>query len=204
MSLAAVILAAGASRRMGSPKALLRLPGAAGLAPETFADRLIAVFGARCAPVIVVLGHDADRIAGSLVRRAEAALVVNHAHELGQLSSLQCGLAAVPATSDGVMFTPVDHPGVAPSTVAALADAFEAARPPLAIPVHGGRRGHPVCCSRELIREILDLPPGARASDVVHCHQAGAIYVTVEDLGVTVDIDDPAAYASFLEAVRQQ
>jgi molybdenum cofactor cytidylyltransferase len=202
VSLAAVILAAGASRRMGSPKALLRFPGKAGLPAETFADRLIGVLRARCAPVIVVLGHDADRIAGSLTRRAEATLVVNTAHELGQLSSLQCGLSAVPETADGVMFTPVDHPGVAPSTVAALADAFEAAKPPLAIPVHAGKRGHPVCCSRELIREILGLPPGARASDVVHGHQSGAIYVNVEDSGVTEDIDDPAAYMSFLEAIR--
>jgi molybdenum cofactor cytidylyltransferase len=187
---------------MGSPKALLRLPGAAGLPPETFADRLIGLLRARCAPVIVVLGYGADHIAGSLARGAEAALVVNTAPELGQLSSLQCGLRAVPETSDGVMFTPVDHPGIAPSTVAALADAFEAARPPLAIPVHAGRRGHPVCCSRELIREILELPPGARASDVIHGHQSSAIYVNVEDPGVTEDIDDPAAYMSFLEAAR--
>ncbi|MCP5113563.1 MAG: NTP transferase domain-containing protein, partial [bacterium] len=111
--LAGLILAGGASRRMGEPKALLDIWG------ETFVDRLIRVLGAHCDPVVVVLGHEAERVRAGVERAAE--FVINPAPGRGQLSSMQCGLRAVPGECDGVMFTPVDYPAVKESTVAAVA-----------------------------------------------------------------------------------
>src|SRR5262249_39848884 len=83
--IASVLLAAGASRRMGTPKALLDYRG------ETFLDRLIRVTGAVCDPVIVVLGHHAQEIRGRV--KSAAHFVVNPDPERGQLSSLQTALA---------------------------------------------------------------------------------------------------------------
>ena len=108
MSLAAVLLAGGTSSRMGSPKALLAAPGRG--PAETFLDRLIRVAGTAASPVIVVLGHEPERILAGLVRQGEAVFVVNGDYRQGQLSSLQCGLRAVPTTAAGVLFTPVDLP----------------------------------------------------------------------------------------------
>ena len=93
MKTAAVILAGGASRRMGSPKALLPYAG------ETFVDRLIGVFQSVCDSVIVVLGHEADAIRSGV--RRKASFVFNPDHELGQLTSLQCGLRAARARKTG-------------------------------------------------------------------------------------------------------
>jgi CTP:molybdopterin cytidylyltransferase MocA len=103
-----LILAAGESRRMGSPKALLEFQG------ETFLDRLIGLFSRRCSPVIAVLGAQQEMVRAGLRRADVALLVENPDFRLGQLTSMQCGLRAVPAEADGVLFTLVDHPAVTP------------------------------------------------------------------------------------------
>ena len=92
-TIAGIILAAGASSRMGSPKALLALDG------ETFLDRLIAAFEPHCAPVLVVLGFHAGRTRAGICRSGDVTFVTNPDPDRGMLSSLQCGLAEVPATA---------------------------------------------------------------------------------------------------------
>ena len=97
---------------MGFPKALLRYR------EENFLDTLIGLFSPLCQPVIVVLGAHSDRIREHTLR--PATFVFNADHQRGQTSSMQCGLRAVPPGADGVLFTLVDHPAVAPATLDAL------------------------------------------------------------------------------------
>jgi molybdenum cofactor cytidylyltransferase len=186
--IAGIILAAGASRRMGSPKALLDYRG------ESFIGRLARVLSGECDPVIVVLGHDAAKIRASLSRRVT--LVTNPDPERGQLSSLQTALTAVPAAAGGFLFTPVDCPAVEPETVSLLTNTFSRRDPAtlLVIPRHDGRRGHPVCAARPLIPELLALPATGQAREVIRRHVAQTQYVDVDDAGVLADIDDPEAY----------
>lgn len=186
--MAGLILAAGASRRMGSPKALLEVEG------RTFLDRLIALLAAHCEPVIVVLGHDAGRIRRGSKLIAQARVVVNPEPDRGQLSSLQCGLREASGCG-AVMYTPVDLPLVRPSTVAALiAAAGDWTVHRIVAPEYRGCHGHPVCISRELIPEFLALPEDSTARDVIHRWRHLTVYVPVDDAGVTRDIDDPDAY----------
>ena len=188
--IAGLILAAGESRRMGKPKALLEIGG------ETFLDRLIRVMGESCSPVIVVLGHEAQRIRSALNQAGTAAFVPNQDYGRGQLSSLQCGLAAVPSEAEGVLFTLVDRPFVEPSTIARIRERFQERVPPevLVVPRVGLRHGHPVCLARELIPEFLSLPPEAQARDVIHRHAGETAYVDVEDTGTLADVNDPEDY----------
>jgi CTP:molybdopterin cytidylyltransferase MocA len=195
MKIAGLILAAGASTRMGSPKALLKFRG------ETFLDRLIGILASHCAPVIVVLGHQAEAIEAGLRRAGQARLVLNPDHRKGQLSSLQCGLRAVPSESRGVLFTPVDHPAVEPATVQRLVEQAGRVPPPLlVIPRYEGRGGHPVCCARDLIPEFLALPAVAQAREVIRRHLEHTCYVEVEDPGILKDVDDPEAYRRLIQA----
>jgi molybdenum cofactor cytidylyltransferase len=185
VSIAGLILAAGESRRMGFPKALLQLDG------ETFLDRLIAALSPHCAPVIVVLGHRAAEVHAGVRPGAQALFVVNERYAAGQFSSLQCGLRAVPRDSEGVLFTLVDHPLVSPATIEELLTDRAAA---IAIPRYQERRGHPVYVSAALVSEFLSAPETSRARDVIGRHENAIRYVEVHDPGVIADIDTPEAY----------
>ncbi|MGA2879626.1 MAG: nucleotidyltransferase family protein [Bryobacteraceae bacterium] len=191
-SIGGIILSGGASRRMGTPKALLLFQD------ETFLDRLIRVFGRVCDPIIVVVGEHADPIRSGIQRGRDVLFAVNPDPERGMLSSLQCGLALVPSNADAAMFLPVDHPNIEASTIETLAARFRADRAPVTVPTYAGEHGHPVCIARQLIAELLALPPGAKASDVIHRHVPQTVYVEVADPAVVMDVDDPAAYADLL------
>lgn len=189
-----LILAAGESRRMGSPKALLEFHG------ETFLDRLIGLFSRRCSPVIVVLGAQRETVRAGLRRAGEARLVENPDFRLGQLTSMQCGLRAVPADSRGMLFTLVDHPAVTPATIDALLDCSAPA--PLRIPRYGDRRGHPIWISKSLVPEFLALPAGSSAREVVTQHAREIAYIPVDDAGILADVDNPGDYQRLLTELR--
>ena len=167
---------------MGSAKALLPYAG------ETFADRLIGLFSPLCDAVIVVLGHDAERIRGGI--RREASFVFNPEHELGQLTSLQCGLRAADDV-DAAFYIPVDYPAVKPESIRALLHAWSGAESAV-VPVTQGRHGHPVLIARPLIDEILALSGDATARDVIHRHVATTRYVETGDPGILRDVDYPS------------
>ena len=187
---AGLILAAGESRRMGSPKALLRYGS------ETFLDTLIALFTARCSPVIAVLGAAAGEIRAGTKPAAD--FIANPEWQRGMTTSLQCGLRAVPAEAEGVLLTLVDHPAVAPQTLDALLHGAPAAL--LRVPRFEGRRGHPIWFSRRLISEFLALSADDAARDVVHAHASETEWIDVADSGIVADIDDLEAYRTLVGA----
>lgn len=187
---AGLILAAGESRRMGSPKALLPYR------EETFLDTLAGLFGRVCSPVIVVLGAGADEIQARA--RRPAVFVRNLEYRRGQTSSMQCGLRAAPPEAAGVLFTLVDHPAVTAPTLARLleADGPEHVR----VPRYQGRKGHPIWFARDLIAEFLALPEEGAARDVVRAHEAETRFLDLDDPGIVADIDHPEEYRRLMGA----
>jgi molybdenum cofactor cytidylyltransferase len=198
VNIAGIILAGGASRRMGFPKALLDYRG------ETFLDRLIRIFSCNCDSVTVVLGAEADRIRSGLLAPGRAQFVVNDRWDEGQLTSFQTGLRAAGDSVDAVLFTPVDYPSIDASTVAAVVKAAAtAAEGTLFVrPRYAGRRGHPVLFDAKLAAEFLALPAGGNAREVVHKYVDRTVYVDVEDSGIIRDVDDRLAYEEILAAPR--
>ena len=198
--IAGIILAAGASSRMGSPKALLEYRG------ESFIQRLVRVLSPVCDRVIVVLGYHAAAIRPGIP--GAAVVAINPAPERGQLSSLQTALAALPSDAEGFLFTPVDSPAVEIETVERLADEFRRRDPAtlLVIPriqtPTGPKRGHPVFAARAIAEELLALPPTAMANEVIHGHIPQTVYVDVNDPGILTDIDDREAYRRLSEAAK--
>jgi molybdenum cofactor cytidylyltransferase len=179
---------------MGFPKALLRYQGA------TFLDTLVGLFSERCSQVIVVLGAHSDRIRAGASRPCDFTLNPDHAR--GMTTSLQCGLRALSPSAEGVLFTLVDHPAVAPATLDALLTGTDAApaNPLLRVPRYQGRRGHPIWFSRDLIPEFLAIPEFGAARDVVRAHAGETQFVDVEDPGIVADIDDLEAYRRLTKA----
>ncbi len=112
-------------------------------------------------------------------------------------TSLQCGLRALPADCDGVLFTLVDHPAPSPATL----DALLALQPPLIrVPRYRSKRGHPIWFSRDLIAEFLALPHDGPARDIVARHVDGTEYLDLDDPGIVADIDSPEDYRELLRA----
>ncbi len=190
---AAIILAAGESRRMGFPKALLPIDG------QTFVERIVGALAAsRVGSIVVVLGAQHERIAAE-TQLAPARIVLNPDWPQGQLSSLTTGLRALPmAGLDAVVMALVDHPLIEASIVDALVAGFEATGPAIVVPIHEGRRGHPVLFAARLVPELLAAPVDEGARAVVRAHAAEVLEVPTPAPGVLADIDTPALYAQWV------
>lgn len=198
----AIILAAGESRRMGFPKALLPYPVSEG-AETTFLGHLLEVMGrSKADPIVVILGHEGERIRSSIAPSAwgRARPVVNHQYREGMLSSILAGLAAVEKSgAEGALILPVDHPDVSAGIADLLIDRYHETRAPILLPTHRGRRGHPVLFSRAVFGEIRRAPEAVGARQVVWHHQSDLLEVEVPDPGIGRDVDTPEDYRSFRE-----
>lgn len=173
---------------MGRDKALLKYRG------DTFLNRQIYLMLPRIDELVVVLGHHADEIRPTIPDAPGLRITVNETYDVGMLSSLQAGLAAIGTDADWVLFALVDHPVVRGRTLDRLTQACEDCHAPLVIPRFDGQRGHPVALSREVQQEISALEPTASPQDVIRSHYGEALFVDVDDRGVVTDIDLPADY----------
>lgn len=183
MTVAAVILAAGASTRMGRSKALIEWQG------RPFfmhcRDRATSV---GCTPVVVVWG------AASLPERAGVRLVENPRWQLGPLSSLQVGLRAIDAPSvSGVLVLTVDRPHVDTSTLLAMIEAHRCEPASVIQPSIDGNRGHPILHPRAVMDALLALEPSDSARTVLRRPEirAARVSVTVEDPAILDNLDRP-------------
>jgi len=188
---AGIVLAGGASRRMGTAKAGLLLDG------RTFLEHALAALADGGADALVVVtGAAPASVIAALPAAREVAVVQNPAPERGQLSSLKVALEHVAATWPEVttaVVELVDHPAVQPATVRALLDAARA-RPscPIVVPVHRGERGHPVLFARGVWHELLATDDDLGARAVVRADPSRVALVDVDDPGILVDVDTPA------------
>ena len=192
--LAAAILSAGESSRMGSPKALLPYRG------TTFLENLIEVTRhPRIGITHIVLGAGADSIRDKLQLNA-AWIVVNDEWEKGQLSSIQAAVRSLPAgQTEGMILCPVDHPLVSAKLVSQLIEEFDSAGRAVVLPTYRGRRGHPVIFRATLYDELLRAAPDIGARQVVWAHANEISEVPTEEQGVILNLNDPETLRKALE-----
>lgn len=188
--LAAVILAAGESRRMGAPKALLPYGS------TTFLEHLLAATNhPQVGWTRVVVGAHAREIAAATHLPADA-LVHNPDWPSGQLSSIHAALCSLPAgATDGMLLCLVDHPLVSASLIAQLIEHFYASGKLIVLPTYRGLRGHPVIFSAKLYEELLAAPLDKGARAVVWAHSADVLEVPTSEEGVVLNLNDPATLA---------
>jgi molybdenum cofactor cytidylyltransferase len=191
--LAAAILSAGASSRMGRPKALLPYRG------RTFLEHLIEVMRhPRVGLTRIVLGAGAETIRQHLSSSGtpveSGAIVVNADWPQGQLSSIQCAIRSLPAgATEGLMLCPVDHALVSPAVIQRLIVEFDSKRAAIVLPTFEKRRGHPAIFRASLYEELLTASPDVGARQVVWAHAEEVHEVPVEEEGVVLNLNDPEA-----------
>ncbi len=195
--IAAAVLSAGESRRMGSPKALLDAGDG-----DTFVERIVKVLRAvGVRRILVVVAPDSGPIRLA-VERVNASLVVNPDPGPGPISSIRAALDVVePEGFGGLMFWPVDMPLVKPDSVGRVLAAFAPDGPAIVVPTHEGRRGHPVVHARSLWPELRSPEADGGARDLVRKDPSRVLEVPVDDEGVLLDIDTKREYRR-LRALR--
>jgi len=184
--LAVAILAAGESRRMGTPKALLRYRG------KTFLEHLIEVTRhPRVGITQIVLGAGADDIREKL-RLDASSVVLNENWREGQLSSIQAAIRALPAgKTEGLILCPVDQPLISAEIVAQLIARFDSSGKLIVLPTHKGRRGHPAIFRASLYEELLEASAEVGARQVVWAHSQDVEEFPTEEEGVVLNLNDP-------------
>jgi molybdenum cofactor cytidylyltransferase len=188
--IAAVILAAGMSRRMGSPKGLLGLGG------RTVVERIvISAAGAEASPLVVVTGHAPERIRDGLWAYPEVTFAHNPNYEIGgMLSSVQSGVAAILNRCDAFFLMLLDQPLVQPATLRFMAAHRKGSGSRIVMPAFKGEHGHPLLIDASYAAEILAIGIDATLHTFVQKHRGEIDVLEVEDPGVVTDLDTPEDY----------
>jgi len=148
-------------------------------------------------PVWVVTGHQADAVRAALGDR-EVRFVHNAQHAEGIGASIRAGVRALAPALDGVLVCLGDLPDLRAESVEALLDAFAPER--ICVPVHGGRRGHPVLFGHRFLPELARLAGDRGARSILEAHPHAVRAVPVADEGVALDVDS----ADQLESARSR
>jgi molybdenum cofactor cytidylyltransferase len=188
---AAIVLAAGRSTRMGRNKLMADLEGAPLLL------RIVdAALASRARPVVVVTGHEAERVRAALGQRG-VSIVHNPDYEKGLSTSVRCGLEALPAEADAALVCLGDMPRVGAPLLDRLIQAFNPVEGrAVCVPTWRGKRGNPVLWGRQFFSEMAALTGDVGAKHLMAEHPELVVEVPAEDDGVLADVDTPEALAA--------
>lgn len=187
--IAAVVLAAGESRRMGDANKLTLPVGGVPMVARV----VDSLSRSGIAKVIVVTGHEAEEVEKGLAGRP-IELVHNPDYAEGIASSIRAGIGALKDDVDGALIALGDMPWVEPETIDRLVDAFaSSAEPSIFVPTHGKKRGNPVLWSAAYFPELLALTGDVGGRVLFHRHAIAISDVEVESTGVDIDVDTPDA-----------
>ncbi len=193
----AIVLAAGASRRMGTAKQLL--PFGSRTVLQTVVDALLA---ADLDGVAVVLGHRAEEV-GETLAGLPVGIHVNEDHHKGMFTSVLCGIRVLPPSADAALMALGDQPQIRPEVVREVSQAYRRGTKGIVIPTCQGRRGHPALVDlRRYGAEIEGLEGNEGLKPVMRGHPDDTLELPVKDPGILRDLDTPDDYRSELARRR--
>jgi molybdenum cofactor cytidylyltransferase len=189
----AMVLAAGESKRMGTPKMLLPF------GEKTIIEHIVdKIFLSKADKILVVLGSHQEEILSHMAGRPVLS-VINHRYKEGMLSSIQAGFEALPQETSAALVCLGDQPLIPFSVLDSLIDTYEQTKKGIVLPIYEKRRGHPVLIDLKYTQEILDLSPDIGLRALVHNHPQDVYEVEVDTPHILKDIDRPEDYARELK-----
>ncbi len=186
--IAAVVLAAGLSRRMGTQKLLL--PWGASSVIGHIVDQLLS---SSLSHVRVVVGRDADRVSAALVDRP-VAWVTNPQLEGDMLSSVRCALRVLPRECQAAMVVLGDQPRITTTLVEDMLQAYHTSVQDILVPFCQGRRGHPMLFARRYFEEVLTQHEDVGLRGLLQAHGPEVCEWPVSIPAVLFDMDTPKDY----------
>jgi molybdenum cofactor cytidylyltransferase len=186
--IAAIVLGAGRSRRMGTQKLLLPYGGG-----SVIGHIVVQVVQSPVERIVVVTGADHDAVAGALHGR-RVTFVRNPAAEGEMLSSVRCGVAALPEACRAAVVVLGDQPGVTAALIGAIVRAHVESGRGIVVPTFGGRRGHPVLISAAYFGAVLSEFDDVGLRGLVRAHPQDVLEVQAASAGVLEDLDTPEDY----------
>jgi molybdenum cofactor cytidylyltransferase len=192
MSVAALVLAAGMSTRMGTNKLLLRID------EETLIGRVVRkVEASRADPIFVILGYQAIEV-DRVLPRMRHGTVFHGSFRDGMSASIRAGIRTLPDDCTGTFIVLGDMPSISPDVLNKMIDAFDAnGANAICIATHRGIRGNPVLFGRTYFPELLNLEGDAGARSVIAANAERVREIEAGDDGPLLDIDTPDAFAAF-------
>ena len=189
---AAIVLAAGQSRRMGPINKLLADIGGK---PMT-AHVVDAAIESGASPVIVVTGHEPERLEEALAER-NVRFIHNPDFADGLSTSLRAGLSLLDADIDGAVVCLGDMPGVSAAHIDRLIAAFDpAAGHAIIVPTFNGKRGNPVLWHRRFFARMSDVSGDVGARHLIGDNEDSLLEIAMDDDAILADLDTPAALAT--------
>jgi molybdenum cofactor cytidylyltransferase len=191
--IAAVLLAAGESRRMGELKQLL------GLGNKTFVEHCVDnLLASSVDEVIVVTGHRESEVRHVIGNRP-VKIVQNPDYQSGMASSIKCGVRQVCDGAEACVISLVDQPRIDTAIIDRLIEAYESVPSLIVIPTYGEKSGHPILLDLVLREEILAMDPEIGLRQVVLAHSGAITRVPVCSPAVLEDCDLPEDYERLLK-----
>lgn len=196
--IAAIVLAAGCSRRMGTVNKLL-----IGVDGKPMVQHAVdAALAAGLAPVVVVTGHERDKVATALAG-LPVTLVHNPDYAEGLSTSLRSGLGTLPSEAEGVLICLADMPGVSAAELKRLVGAFDPREGrAIIVPTRRGKRGNPVLWGRQFFAEMRAVAGDVGARHLIGTYPELVAEIEMEGDGVLTDIDTPQALAKLAATTK--
>jgi len=196
--IAAAILAAGTSSRLGTPKQLLELGGR-----PVLAHTVDAVKQSGADLILVALGHEQARIQAS-VDLDGVTVVSNPRYADGQSTSVVALVCELPKDVDAAVFVLGDQPLVEPAVIDALIDAYRTAAAAIAQPRYEEGRGNPILISRDFFSELLEVRGDVGARPILERHREQVRLVDVSTHSRPADIDTMDDFESIQEQYQRR
>lgn len=194
----AIILAAGESKRMGSLKMLLPWLG------KTIIEQVVEnVLSSDVSGSVVVLGAGSDKI-GSVTSRFNVVHCLNEDYQKGMLSSVKCGLNALPDDCMAVLVMPGDQPMIGAGEINRVIAAWMESGKGIVMPAYRGRRGHPLLIACSYRDEVMDLPEDEGLRVLAARHPGDVFEAVTEDPSVLRDIDTRNDYLNELNIINKR
>lgn len=196
--IAAIVLAAGESRRMGQPKLLMLIDG-----KPVLHHVINALAVAPIDEVVVVVGRYVEEVLAVVIDHP-VGVVENRDYAQGMLSSVRAGLRALSSSPEAVLVAPGDQPAIESMWVERLVASFRRVGGGIHVPSYRGRRGHPMLFDGTYIAEILTTYDDQGLRGLLRAHAGEVHEVAIADDGIFEDLDTPDDFAKALQRRAQR